>query len=124
ALGGDGRVISLVHASRIMLVVLTIPFAFQFLGALDLANRPAAGPGLAELPPLDYLILALAGLVGYIAARALRIPAAAVVGPMLVSAAVHLAGVTAARPPAEIVACAQLAVGTALGARFAGTPLR
>lgn len=124
ALGGDGRIISLIHATRIMLVVLAIPFAFQFGGALDLADRPAIGPALTELPAIDYLILGLTGILGYFGARALRVPAASVVGPMVFSAAVHLAGLTTAKPPAEIVACAQVAVGTALGARFAGTPMR
>lgn len=123
-MGGDGRVISLIHATRIMLVVLSIPFAFTLGGGLDLGNRPAIGPALAELPAYDYVILGCSGLIGYVVARWLRVPAAAVVGPMIISALVHLAGVTAAKPPAEIVACAQVAVGTALGARFAGTPLR
>lgn len=123
-MGGDGRVISLIHATRIMLVVLAIPFAFTLGGGLDLGDRPAVGPALAELPAYDYAILGLCGVVGYVAARWARVPAAAVVGPMVASALVHLAGMTAAKPPADIVACAQVAVGTALGARFAGTPLR
>ncbi len=123
-MGGDGRVISLIHATRIMLVVLAIPFAFTLGGGLDLGDRPAIGPALSELPAYDYAILGASGLVGYLVARWLKVPAAAVVGPMVVSAAVHLAGMTAAKPPADIVACAQVAVGTALGARFAGTPLR
>src|SRR5690606_2915615 len=86
--------------------------------------RPPVGPALTELPTIDYLILGLAAIFGYLGARALRVPAASVIGPMLLSAAVHLAGMTTAKPPAELVACAQVAVGTALGARFAGTSMR
>lgn len=123
-MGGDGRVISLIHATRIMLVVLSIPFAFALGGGLDLGDRPAIGPALSALPAYDYVVLGLSGVVGYLGGRWLKVPAAAVVGPMLVSALVHLAGMTTAKPPADIVACAQVAVGTALGARFAGTPLR
>ena len=43
---------------------------------------------------------------------------------MLVSAAVHLAGVTSSMPPMELVAVAQVVVGSAIGARFAGAPLK
>ena len=44
------------------------------------------------------------------------------VGPMVVSAAIHLAGLTASTPPFEAVAIAQVVLGTAIGCRFAGTP--
>ncbi len=43
---------------------------------------------------------------------------------MVLSADVHLAGWTAARPPAELVAAAQVVVGTAIGCRFAGAGVR
>ncbi|SME88208.1 hypothetical protein SAMN06265365_10170 [Tistlia consotensis] len=123
-MGGDGRIISLTHAIRIMVAVLSIPTAFQLLGLLDMASRPPAGPDLAGLGLPDYLILGAAGLAGYLGARLLRIPAASIVGPMLVSMALHLAGVTHAKPPADLIACAQVAIGTAIGARFAGTSLK
>jgi len=121
AMGGDARVISLMHASRILLVVGTLPFAFQLLLGYDPANRPPVGAPLAAVAWPDLGILALCGLVGMVAARLARLPAAFLVGPMLLSAAVHLKGWTAAAPPAELVAAAQVVIGTALGCRFAGT---
>ena len=123
-MGGDARRISLAHASRLLLVVLTIPFAFRWLEEFEPGSRPAAGLPIASIPPVDLGILALCGLVGFALARAVKVPAAAVVGPMLVSAVVHLAGWTDAAPPVELVSAAQVAVGAAIGARFAGTELR
>ena len=122
-MGGDGRVISLTHASRILLVVLTLPFAFQLLLDYEPAVQSAVGPSLGAIAPLDLGLLAACAVVGYVLARALRIPAAAVVGPMILSTAVHLSGMTAAAPPLELVAAAQVVVGTAIGCRFAGVPL-
>ena len=121
ALGGDGRVISLIHAARILLVVMTLPFAFQLLLGYQPAARPAVGPGLLEIAGTDVAVLAACGVAGFLGARALKVPAAAVVGPMLLSAAVHLAGWTAAKPPAALVAAAQVVIGTAIGCRFSGT---
>jgi len=43
---------------------------------------------------------------------------------MVVSAVVHLAGWSAASPPPELVAAAQVVMGAALGCRFVGTPLK
>jgi membrane AbrB-like protein len=124
ALGGDPRVISLSHASRLLLVVLALPFAFQLLAGYQPAARPAAGLPLLEVAPGDLALLAVCALVGFTAARALRLPAAALIGPMVLSAAVHLAGWTAAKPPLELVAAAQVVVGGAIGARFAGASPR
>ena len=39
---------------------------------------------------------------------------------MLVSAAIHLAGLTAGKPPGVLIAAAQIVVGAALGSRFSG----
>jgi len=122
-MGGDARVISLSHASRILLVVLALPFAFQLLAGYQPAQRPPLGAPLVEAGGFDLLVLAACAVVGFLAARALRLPAAPVVGPMVLSAAVHLGGVTDVPPPFEIVAAAQVVVGAAIGCRFAGVTL-
>ena len=119
-MGGDTRIISLTHASRILLVVMTLPFAFQALTGYEPGARPAAGLPLSELVPIDLVVLTFCGAVGFVIARSIRLPAAALVGPMLFSAGVHLAGWTAAKPPVELVALAQVVVGTAVGCRFSG----
>jgi membrane AbrB-like protein len=120
-MGGDGRVISLVHAARILMVVLVIPIGFRLLEDLDGGRATIAGMPLAEIPLGDLGLLALCGLAGFTLARAIKLPAAAVVGPMLLSAGVHLAGLTTAAPPRELIAAAQVVIGAAIGARFAGT---
>lgn len=122
AMGGDPRTISLTHAARLLLVVFTLPFAFQLLLGYDPAVRPAPGASLLAAVPSDLAILAACGLLGFAGAKALRVPAAPVVGPMLLSAAVHLVGITKSGPPGELVAAAQVVVGSHIGARFAGTP--
>lgn len=123
AMGGDGRLISLTHASRLLLVVMALPFAFQLLMGYDPANRPSAGPDLLSIGGVDLMILVACGLAGWLGARVLRIPAPAVVGPMLVSAGIHMGGLVEAAPPAQLVAAAQIVVGSAIGCRFAGAPL-
>lgn len=123
-MGGDARIISLTHAARVMLVVLALPFAFQMMIGYDPAARPPAGLPLAEVSGADLAVLTACGALGYTLARALRLPAAAVVGPMILSALVHILGWTSAKPPFELVAAAQVVVGTAIGCRFAGVTAR
>ncbi|CAN5738027.1 hypothetical protein BH11PSE3_BH11PSE3_25060 [soil metagenome] len=44
-------------------------------------------------------------------------------GPMIMSAIAHLAGLTNSKPPGELVAAAQIVVGCGIGCRFVGTAL-
>ncbi|WP_207476570.1 AbrB family transcriptional regulator [Arenibaculum pallidiluteum] len=123
AMGGDDRMIALVHSVRIMIVVMTIPFWFRIFEGYVPGGRGALGPGMGAIPAWDLMLLAVCALGAPVAAR-LRLPAAALIGPMLASAALHLAGVTDGRPPGVLVAAAQIVVGAALGCRFAGVGLR
>lgn len=118
AMGGDDRAVSLSHGARILLIVLIIPFGFKFLGGYQPGGLPGAPAGTVPLG--DLAVLAACGIVGYGVARLVRLPSAALVGPMTASAVVHFAGLTESRPPAEVIAIAQLVIGTGIGCRFAG----
>lgn len=124
ALGADPRRIVLVHAARIFMVVLLIPFGFAFAGLYDTAQRPAAGGALLAISPKEVALLAGSAVAGYGIGRLLRLPAPLVLGPMLVSAAIHLAGWSDAKPPDLVVNVAQCVIGSAIGTRFAGTAVR
>jgi hypothetical protein len=124
SMGGDSRIIALSHASRVLLVVMTLPFAFQFALDYDTGERPASGVPILELPAAELAILLACAVVGFALARLMRVPAAQVVGPMVVSAAVHFAGLSQASPPIELVAASQVVIGAAIGSRFAGVDLR
>ena len=121
--GGDSRIISLVHGLRVLLVVLIVPFGFQLFLPFNIADRPAPGMPLLALPLQDLAILTAVGVAGYFGSRALKMPAARLVGPMLLSMAVHLAGFTEASPPTEVIYGAQVVIGSAIGARFANTAI-
>jgi membrane AbrB-like protein len=122
-LGGDDRTISLIHATRVFLTVFSIPFWFRFEGGLDAAATQRAYVGLLAVDPVDAALLVGCAVLGGFGAARLRVPAATVVGPMLLSAAVHLAGLTESAPPTLLVFAAQVVIGTALGCRFQGFAL-
>ena len=122
-MGGDERKIALTHASRVLLVVFTVPLWLRLTGQLDIADRMALGSGLADVAPADYLLLA-ACAIGWPIAERLRIPAGSLVGPMILSAVLHLSGLTASQPPMVIVNLAQLFIGTTVGCRFIGAGKR
>lgn len=123
AAGADDRKISLAHTTRIFLVVMTLPLAFRAFGDFDAAARADTAAGILDLELVDIALLTASALVGFAGARLLRIPAPQLTGPMLVSAAVHLSGLTSAAPPVLVVSIAQVIIGSAVGSRFSGLKL-
>jgi uncharacterized protein len=119
-LGGDQRRVSLVHGARLLFIVSTIPFIAQVFG-----YEPPERPSSLDLAfdPGDLALLAALGAFGYLLAHRLRLPAATFVGPLLGSSAAHLVGWIEADPPYLLMAFAQLVLGSAVGARFSGTPI-
>ncbi len=119
--GGDARIIALIHSARILLVVMTLPFIVQWIEGVSLGATRAAGPSLAQTPLVAGLALVACGLAGVVVGHWLRLPAKHLLGPMIVSAAVHLLGWSDSVPPFEIVNAAQLVLGVTIGCRFIGT---
>jgi len=124
AMGGDPRSIALVHTARIVVVVFAVPIHIKLTQHIDLPSTVALAGSSLGFAPLGLAQAAVAALAGHLLARLVRLPGASIIGPMLVSAAAHLTGLFQAVPPVWLVAATQLVMGAAIGARFAGFPLR
>lgn len=120
--GGDARTIALIHSARILLVVMTLPFVVQWLEGVSLGVNRTSGPSMLQTPALGWFWLVACGVLGVVLGHLVRLPAKVLLGPMLVSAAVHLVGLSDSVPPFEIVNLAQLILGVTIGCRFVGTP--
>ena len=121
-MGGDERTVSLMHTIRIMVVVVAIPFAYR----LYFGNPPAAASGVGHIADLgwdDAGMLVTIAAIGFVVARVARLPLPVLIGPMFASALFHGAGWTDAKAPMELVAMAQLILGSSIGARFSGLTL-
>jgi len=122
--GGDERMIALIHAARIFLVVLTLPFLIETLTGFDV-DRTAAMPADPAIVALDDLLWFVAAVIGgVILGTILRLPARFLVGPMVMSAVLHVSGATDFELPAEALAGAQVVIGATIGCRFAGASPR
>ncbi|WP_025899840.1 AbrB family transcriptional regulator [Sneathiella glossodoripedis] len=120
AKGGDGRTIALIHATRILLLVMTVPLAFRF--AISLPATDQSIPLLGNIQYMEnYGLLLVAGIFGYFAGGLLRFPAYHLMGPMLIAGVLSITGVVEVMPPMLLIYLAQLVIGTAIGLRFLGT---
>ena len=122
AMGGQERSIALAHALRILTVVMTIPVWYRLVnGAQTSVLAMVHGPTGNDWK--DYGVLIGCGIAGAALGRLLRLPAAFMMGPMILSAVAHLGGLTNSRPPGELVAAAQVVVGAGIGCRFVGAAI-
>ena len=119
--GADMRMLNLLQFLRLIVCILIVPTAFMILegGAVGSASGVQLEAG-ASLTLPDVLILIAAGVFGLFLGQKIGLPAALITGPILMSGAAHLTGLTAAAPPAWMVSMTQLVVGLTLGIRFAG----
>ena len=113
----------LAQSLRIVTTIAVIAVWFRWVQGVPV-GQVAGQAGFAELAARDLGILAGAAVAGSALGILLRLPAPTLLGPMIVSAALHLTEVTRSAPPAELVVLAQVVLGTILGCRFAGISAR
>lgn len=120
--GGDVRALSLIHATRVLIVVTVLPFLFAYWMGVDLAQAP--GAPLSDVPVHELLILAVAGIVGWQVAKAAGLFGASILGPLFLTAGLSLGDVIHHRPPAEAIQAAQFFIGFTVGVKYAGISWR
>ncbi|RYH04044.1 AbrB family transcriptional regulator [Salipiger sp. IMCC34102] len=124
AAGGDARRIALAHAARILIVVSLVVLFYGFVLGV---RSGADGAGIVPLGALTWLdagLLLGCAVVGSVLGPRLRLPAAPIFGPMILSGLVHLIGWVETAPPTVLVIVAQIVIGTIIGARFVGVAPR
>ena len=122
--GGDERRIALAHAARVLIIIVFVALFFGLVLGVSSGGRGAAQwIGIADITLLDYAVLAVCAVLGVILGRTLRLPAAPVFGPMILSGVAHIAGWVTVPPPTLFVVAAQITIGTIIGTRFIGATL-
>ena len=113
---GDTRQIAVIQSMRILLLTVLVPVFARMTSTHDLSPLPT-GPEMALVP---LVLLVLAAIAGGFAFKLLRIPAAFVLGPMVVATAGKLMGLYDGRLPTVLTAMGYVVMGALIGSRFAG----
>lgn len=119
--GGDVRALSLIHATRVMVIVVALPFLLRWAWGADLSNPP--GAPAASLAWSQMALMVFCGLAGWQIAKVLGLFGASILGPLLLAAVFALAGQLEHRPPAEAIWAAQFFIGMGVGSKYAGVTL-
>ncbi|MEM8813099.1 MAG: AbrB family transcriptional regulator [Pseudomonadota bacterium] len=116
--GGDVRALSLIHATRVMVIVVSLPFILKWVWESELGNPP--GVPLTTIPPHELLLMGVCAIVGWRVGKAIGLFGASILGPLILTAAVTLTGFLHFRPPAEAIWTAQFFIGMTIGTNYAG----
>lgn len=122
--GANQRTVILVQATRIVLIVFSVPLFLQLHDGLVAKSVFASPVRLADLTLVDAATLLAMAAIGWSIAHRLGLAGAPIVGPMIVSGIAHAAGLTTVRLPLELLVFAQIGVGVLLGCQFRGLTLK
>ena len=116
-------VVALFHLVRVTVVFLSTPFLLALIEGQAAVNQSNDAfhsmPGLLDLGFSEVSKFIGIAVTGYFIARLLRVPMAHLLGPLLLSASLHVAGVVSIPRIHEFVIVAQLVIGGAVGSRLA-----
>ena len=116
--GGDLRAMSLIHATRVLVLVSAAPFLLTLIYDLDLTSPP--GAPASEVPLGELSLMVFAAIGGWKLAERVGLFGASILGPLIVTAGLSLSGLIHVRPPAEAIWAAQFFIGLSVGANYTG----
>ena len=120
-IGADPRTLVLIHATRIVVVVFLASLLILFVPNLGIKNIPQ--PDLffnwQQLPSVI-----LVSILGWYLAVKFKIPGPTIIGPMILSAFVHIFEIVEAMPIYLLVISIQILLGSALGCLFKNITLK
>ena len=120
--GGDPRTLSLIHATRTLVLVTLAPIVLtQFFG-LRLDN-PLGSP-ITDLPMFQNVSLFLTGIAGMILFRRMKLFGADILGPLVLAAPLAMSGFLTHRPSEEMIVLSQFFIGLGVGIHYQGITAR
>lgn len=116
--GANPRALSLIHTTRVLVIVSVMPFLIRWLWELPLTGPPGESAG--DIPPAELAVMVACGAMGWWLAARVGIFGAPILGPMIVAGVVAFAGGLHFRPPAEAMWVAQFFIGLGIGVKYVG----
>ena len=116
--GANVRSLSLIHATRVLVIVVALPFILKFLWDADLTNPP--GAPATTIPLHEQLIMIACAVIGWQGAKRIGLFGASILGPLILTGIVTMLGGLHHRPPVEAIWAAQFFIGMTIGSKYSG----
>lgn len=116
--GGNVRIMSLIHATRVLIVVVSAPLLLTYAFGVSLSEPP--GAPARDTPVHEMLIMLACAIIGWKGGKKIGLFGASILGPLILTAAASLLDIIHHRPPIEAILIAQLSIGVSVGAHYVG----
>ena len=115
--------ITLVQSSRLFFIVITLPFVIQYIFKVDIAGNKLITTPIASIDFMAFIYLFIAGIIGGFLAKKIKLSAAYLIGPMIISIILHSTGLSHSIVPDEFLKFVQVVFGTIIGFTFKGVKI-
>jgi len=122
--GADVRALTLVHATRVLVIVSVAPFLMEAFYDVTVSGQPTPGVPFVETPLMQGLIMTACALIGWQGGKRIGLFGASIVGPLILAGAASLSGWLTQRPPMEAIIVAQFFIGAGVGVKYIGATMR
>ena len=119
--GADVRALSLIHTTRVLIIVSAAPVILVHGFGVKLDNP--IGDSAASIPVIELVLMAAAALIGWGVAERIGLFGASILGPLIATAILSLTNLIHFRPPTEAILLAQFFIGIAIGVGYVGVTL-
>ena len=116
--GGNVRAMSLIHATRVLVIIIALPILLTFIWGISLDKPP--GDPIRNFEIEQLIILGICGIAGWKIASFWGMFGASVLGPLILTAIASITGILHTRPPVEAIWAAQYFIALGIGVKYVG----
>ena len=116
--------ITLMQSSRLFFVVVSLPFIIQYIFKIDISGNQLLTMPLKDINILEFLFLYIFGVVFAFLAKKIKLTAAFLMGPLIISIILYASGIISTSIPDEFLKFIQVVFGTIIGFTFRGVGLK
>ena len=116
--GGNVRAMSLIHATRVLVIIIALPVLLTFIWGISLDKPP--GDPIRNFEIEQLIILGICGIAGWKIASFLGMFGASILGPLILTAIASITGILHTRPPVEAIWAAQYFIALGIGVKYVG----
>ena len=116
--GGNVRAMSLIHATRVLVIIIALPILLTSIWDISLDKPP--GDPIRNFEIEQLIILGICGIAGWKIASFLGMFGASILGPLILTAIASITGILHTRPPVEAIWAAQYFIALGIGVKYVG----
>jgi len=116
--------ITLMQSSRLFFVVVSLPFIIQYIFQIDVRGNQLITLPIKDINLGEFFILYCIGVVAALVAKKLKLTAAYLMGPMVISIILYANGIFTVVIPDELLKFVQVVFGVVIGFTFKGVSLK